>query len=55
MPTEAHLDVIRDTTGVWPDPRLVRTKDNPDLARPGTGLVAGCLTIVKVPSVSSHE
>ena len=51
MPPEAHLDVVGDAAGVWPDPSLVWAKDDPDLARPSTGLVAGRLAVVKAPSV----
>jgi len=55
MPPKAHLDAIGDAAGVRPDPRLVRVEPDPDLARPGTGLVAGRSTIVKAPSVAGND
>ena len=55
MPYEAHLDAVRDATGVRPDPRLVRVEDDPDLARPVVGLVAGLLAVLKAPSVACDE
>ena len=55
MPQEAHLDAVRDAAGVRPNPRLVLVEDDPDLARPVTGLGAGGLAIVKVPSVAGNE
>ena len=55
MPSEAHLDAVRDAAGVRPDPRLVPVEDDPDLARPVTGLGAGRLAVVKVPPVAGNE
>ena len=55
MPPETHLDAVRDAAGVWPDPRLVRAEDDPDLARAVTGLGAGRLAVVQVPPVAGDE
>ena len=55
MPAEAHLDIVWDAARMWPDPRLVRTESDPDLARTGTSFVAGRLIVVKAASMSSYE
>jgi len=55
MPTKAHLYIVRDTARVWPDPRLMWTEGDPDLARTLTSFVAGRLSVVKAASMSSYE
>jgi hypothetical protein len=51
VPYEVHLDAVRDTAGVRPDPRLVHVEDDSDLACPVVGLVARGLIVLKAPPV----
>ena len=52
MPQEAHLDAVRNTAGVGPNPRLVLVESDSDLARVLSGLGGGGFAFVKVPSVA---
>ena len=55
MPYEAHLEVVWDAAGMGSDPCLVRVEDDPNLASPVVGLLAGLLAVLKVPSVACDE
>jgi hypothetical protein len=57
MPQEAHLGAGGQAAAarVRLHPRLVWAEDDPDPARPVTGLVAGCLTIGKAPPVATDK
>jgi hypothetical protein len=47
MPQEVHLVAVGDAAGVRLNPSLVRAENDPDLACPVTGVVAGRSAIVK--------
>jgi serine/threonine protein kinase len=57
MPQEAHLDAGGQAAAarVRLNPRLARAEDDPDPARPVTGLVAGCLAVGKAPPVAADK
>ena len=52
IPQEAHFNTTGEAAGMCLNPRLVRAEDNPNLARPVTGLIRGCLAIGKAPPMS---
>jgi hypothetical protein len=54
-PPKAHLDAVGNASGVRPNPRLVRVKDDPDSASLFASLVAGRLIIGKAAPVAGHE